>query len=138
MNVGEPPGRDRNLRKSRTNLLMNLTSLALDAGSGPGGDILRETSLYEGPGDQPMGRTNAMVREFVKIIKNPLVELNWNQRTWRPCERSQRTEEAWEGTETTRRQGLERRDDCSAQEGCMVEMGARAVNKVACELGEEG
>ena len=41
---GEPPDRDWNLRNSRTNMLLNLTSLALDVGSGPGKDISRESS----------------------------------------------------------------------------------------------
>ena len=36
-------------------------------------------------------------------------------------ERSQRTEEALEGTETTQRKGLERRDTLFGQVGCMVE-----------------
>ena len=73
MDVGEPPGRDWILRNSKTNMLMNLTSLALDVSSGPGGDISREASPYEGPQDQPLGRTNARVREVVKRIKNPPV-----------------------------------------------------------------
>ena len=80
---GEPPDRDWNLRNSRTNILMNLTSLAIDAGSGPGGDISREACLYKGPQDQPWGGKNARVREVVKSIKNPLAELNWNHMTRR-------------------------------------------------------
>ena len=112
--MGEPPGRDWNLRNSRTNLLMNLTSLALNAGSGPGGDISRETSPYKGPRDQPPGRTNARVREVVKSIKNPPAELNWNQRTRRSC---------GEVTEDRRGPGGDgdHTDNVSGQEGCMVE-----------------
>ena len=47
MDVGEPPGRDRNLRNSRMNMLMNLTPLTLNTGSGPGEDISRESSQYK-------------------------------------------------------------------------------------------
>ena len=102
MDVGEPHGSDWNLRNSRTNMLMNLTSLALDKGPGPGGDISREAIPYEGPQDQPPGKTNTRVSEVVKSSKNPPAELNWNQRTQRSC--GEVTEDT-EGTETTWRKG---------------------------------
>ena len=63
------------------NILMKFTTLALNAGSGPGGDISREASPDRGSQDQPPERTNTSVRDVVKSIKNSTVELNWNQRT---------------------------------------------------------
>ena len=68
MDVGEPPGRDRNLRNSRMNVLVNFTPLAFNAGSGPGGDIFREASPDKGPQDQSPERTNTRVGE---VVKNP-------------------------------------------------------------------
>ena len=42
-------------------------------------------------------------------------------------ERSQRTEEALEGTETTQRKRLERRDNLFGQVGCMVESSEKSM-----------
>ena len=49
MDVGEPLSRDRNLRYSRMNLLVYLTPLAFNAGSGQGRDIFREANPDIGP-----------------------------------------------------------------------------------------
>ena len=83
MNVGEPSVRNKNLRNSRMNMLVNLASLAFNAGSGQGRNILREDSPYKGPQDQSPGRSNTRVGEAVESFKNSAVELNRNQRTKR-------------------------------------------------------
>ena len=63
--MGEPSGWNRNLRNGRMAILMNLASLALNAGSGPGGDIPRKVSSHKGSRDQLSGRTNTRVRKVV-------------------------------------------------------------------------
>ena len=83
MNMGEPPGWNRNLKSSSTNVLINLASLALYAGSGPGGrgrhlEKCQSTQKIYRPAS---GRTNTRVRKVVQSMKNPPAELKWNQRT---------------------------------------------------------
>ena len=51
MNVRESSGRNRNLGHSRLNMLMYFTLLTFRAGSGPGGEVLREASPDNGPRD---------------------------------------------------------------------------------------
>ena len=103
------------------NVLMNLAFLALNKGSGPGGDILREASPHEGPREQPPRRTNTRVGKVVQSIKT----LQWSRAGTRgqgdPVERSQRMEEDPEGIEITWREVLEIREDVSGQDCCMRE-----------------
>ena len=65
------------------NMLVNITPLALNAGSGPDRDIFRETIPEKGSPDEASGRTNNRVGEVVKSLENSATELNWNQRMWR-------------------------------------------------------
>ena len=69
MNVGEPPCRNRNLRYSRMNMLVNFTLLTFNAGSGLGGDVLREASPDKKPQNHPPVRTITRVGEVVESIK---------------------------------------------------------------------
>ena len=65
------------------NMLVDFTSLAINAGSGPSGDIFRETTADKRSQDQPPGRMNTRVGEVVKSLENTAAELNWNHRSWR-------------------------------------------------------
>ena len=61
VHVGEYSGRNRNLGHSRLHMLMNFTTLTFNAGSGPGGVVLKEASPDKTPQDQPPRRTNTRV-----------------------------------------------------------------------------